>query len=113
MQELRIDVEHNEEELKSGQKPRSNSLAKQQIKMPMSTTQQEPVGSDFFSGATLATTWDFQNGSNAMSDGGFERLTTADGPVVGNTPLVDNKIDKAEDLQGNVIGVDCVVFSMQ
>ncbi|KAI8557576.1 hypothetical protein RHMOL_Rhmol04G0020700 [Rhododendron molle] len=101
-QDLRIDVEHNEKELKSGQKPGSNSLAKQQIKMPMSTTRQEPVGSDFFSGATLATTWDFQNGSNAMSDGGFERLTTADGPVVGNTPLVDNKIDKAEDLQGRV-----------
>ncbi|KAG5551057.1 hypothetical protein RHGRI_009475 [Rhododendron griersonianum] len=101
-QELRIEVEHNEKELKSGQKPRSNSLAKQQITMPMSMTQQEPVGSDFFSGATLATTWDFQNGSNATSDGGFERLTTADGPVVGNTPLVDNKIDKAEDLQGRV-----------
>lgn len=102
-QELRIDVELYKKELKSVEKSKSNSSAKQQIKMPMRTTPQEPVGSDFSSAATLATARDFQNGSNATRDGGFERLSTIeDGPVVGNTSLADNNLDKAEYSQGRV-----------
>ncbi|PSR95595.1 Bromodomain and PHD finger-containing protein [Actinidia chinensis var. chinensis] len=99
-QRLRIDTEHYEKELKSEQKPRSNSLAKRQIKMPMSRTTQEPFGSDLLSGAILATAGVFRSGSNAIHAGGFDRVTNMDGPVVGNTPLVDNSLDKADDLQG-------------
>ncbi|GFZ07410.1 DNA-binding bromodomain-containing protein [Actinidia rufa] len=61
---------------------------------------QEPFGSDLLSGAILATAGVFRSGSNAIHAGGFDRLTNMDGPVVGNTPLVDNSLDKADDLQG-------------
>lgn len=69
----------------------------------MSRTAQEPVGSDFSSGATLATPGDLQSGSNAMQAGGLEKLTKADGPVEGNTPLTDNTLDKAEDLSSGIL----------
>ncbi|GFZ12527.1 DNA-binding bromodomain-containing protein [Actinidia rufa] len=97
---LRIDTEHGEKELKSEQKPRSNSLGKKQIKTPMSRTTHEPFGSDFSSGATLATAGLFRGGLNAIQAGGFDRLANMDGPAVGNTSLVDNCLDKADDLQG-------------
>ncbi|KAL7217935.1 hypothetical protein ACSBR2_011207 [Camellia fascicularis] len=97
-QRLRTETEHDEKELKSEQKTRPNSLAKKPIKPPMSRTAQEPVGSDFSSGATLATAGDFQS-SNATPAGGFERLANVEGPVEGNTSLIDNNADKAEDLQ--------------
>ncbi|GMP52434.1 hypothetical protein CsSME_00018247 [Camellia sinensis var. sinensis] len=98
-QRLRTETEHDEKELKSEQKTRPNSLAKKPIKPPMSRTAQEPVGSDFSSGATLATAGDFQSCSNATPAGGFERLANVEGPVEGNTSLIDNNVDKAEDLQ--------------
>ncbi|CAL5335695.1 unnamed protein product [Camellia sinensis] len=98
-QRLRTETEHDEKELKSEQKTRPNSLAKKPVKPPMSRTAQEPVGSDFSSGATLATAGDFQSCSNATPAGGFERLANVEGPVEGNTSLIDNNVDKAEDLQ--------------
>ncbi|CAL5405550.1 unnamed protein product [Camellia sinensis] len=97
-QRLRIDTEHSEKELSSEQKTKSNSLPKKQIKKPMSRTAQEPVGSEFSSGATLATAGDFQCGSNATQTGGFKRLSNVDGSVEGNTSLIDNNLDKADDL---------------
>ncbi|KAL7186565.1 hypothetical protein ACSBR2_028322 [Camellia fascicularis] len=97
-QRLRIDTEHSEKELSSEQKTKSNSLPKKQIKKPMSRTAQEPVGSEFSSGATLATAGDFQCGSNATQSGGFKRLSNVDGSVEGNTSLIDNNLDKADDL---------------
>jgi len=42
-------------EQKSEQKARSNYLVKKQPKKPLVRTSLEPVGSDFCSGATLAT----------------------------------------------------------
>ncbi|PSR96275.1 Bromodomain-containing protein [Actinidia chinensis var. chinensis] len=99
-QMLRIDTEHCEKELKSEQKPRSNSLGKKQIKTPMSRTMHEPFGSDFLSGATLAMAGLFRGGLNAIQASGFDRLANMDGPVVGNTSLVANCLDKADDLQG-------------
>lgn len=102
-QELRIDVEQYKKELKSVEKSKSNSSGKQQIKMPMRTTPQEPVGSDFSSGATLATPGDLQSGSNAMQAGGLEKLSNADGPVEGNTSLTDNNLDKAEDQSSGIL----------
>ncbi|KAH7859980.1 hypothetical protein Vadar_007894 [Vaccinium darrowii] len=103
-QRIRLHGERSEKELKSEDITRSDSLAKKQIKKSMSRTAQEPVGSDFSSGATLATPGDLQSGSNAMQAGGLEKLTKADGPVEGNTPLTDNTLDKAEDLSsGRVV----------
>ncbi|GFZ21995.1 DNA-binding bromodomain-containing protein [Actinidia rufa] len=97
-QRLRNNAERSEKEIKSEQITTSNSLAKKQIKKPMSLTAQEPVGSDFSSGATLATAGDFPSGLNATQPGGGERLSNADGPVEGNTTLIDNNLEKVEDL---------------
>ncbi|GFZ04931.1 DNA-binding bromodomain-containing protein [Actinidia rufa] len=96
-QRLRNNAERSEKEIKS-EPITSNSLAKKQIKKPMSLTAQEPVGSDFSSGATLATTGDFQSGLNATQAGGGERLSNVDGPAEGNTTLIDNNLEKVEDL---------------
>ena len=73
----------------------------------MSRTTQEPFGSDLLSGAILATAGVFRSGSNTIQAGGFDRLTNMDGPVAGITPLVDNSLDKADDLQGTIYGSDC------
>ncbi|KAK9269660.1 hypothetical protein L1049_001438 [Liquidambar formosana] len=97
-QKLRIDIERSEKELKSEQKPRSNSLAKKQIRKLIGRTSQEPVGSDFSSGATLATAGDIQNGLSATQAGGCERPSNTDGIVEGNSSLIENNLDKAEEL---------------
>ena len=101
-QRLRNNAERSEKEIKSEQIT-SNSLAKKQIKKPMSLTAQEPVGSDFSSGATLATAGDFQSGLNATQAGGGERLSNVDGPAEGNTTLIDNNLEKVEDLLSGMI----------
>lgn len=69
----------------------------------MNRTAQEPVGSDFSSGATLATPGDLQSGSNATQAGGFEKHSKVDGPVEGNTSLTENILDKAEDLSSGIL----------
>lgn len=102
-QRLRAHAEHSEKELKSEDVTRSDSLAKKQIKKPMNRTAQEPVGSDFSSGATLATPGDLQSGSNVTQTGGFEKLIKVDGPVEGNTSLTDNILDKAEGLSSGIL----------
>lgn len=95
---LRIEFERSEKELKSEQKTRSNSLIKKPVKKPFCRTPQEPVGSDFSTGATLATVGDVQNGSNLIQGGGCERPSNADGVVEGNSSLVDTNLEKAEEL---------------
>ncbi|KAK3024224.1 hypothetical protein RJ639_044693 [Escallonia herrerae] len=76
-QKLRIVVERSGKELESEHKTGSNSLAKKLLKKPISQTVQELVGSDFSSGATLATAGDFQNGPIAVKAGGNERPANA------------------------------------
>ncbi|XP_059662473.1 uncharacterized protein LOC132308415 [Cornus florida] len=95
---LRVEFERSDKELKTEQKTRSNILPKKQAKKPLNRTVQEPVGSDFSSGATLATVGDFQNGSNATQAAGCERPCNADGLVEANASLIDNNLDKAEDI---------------
>ncbi|EEF32463.1 uncharacterized protein LOC8276725 isoform X2 [Ricinus communis] len=114
-QKLRIDIERSEKELKSEmktkpnflgsekelkseQKTKPNFLAKKQMKKPMSRAVQEPIGSDFSSGATLATAGDIQNGFVATQASGCDRPTNVDGPVEGNSSLIDNNLDRAEEL---------------
>lgn len=87
-------------------------MAKKQIKKPMNRTAQEPVGSDFSSGATLATPGDLQSGSNATQAGGFEKLSKVDGPVEGNTSLTENILDKAEDLSSGILSYGLVYTSL-
>ncbi|KAG2682301.1 hypothetical protein I3760_11G185500 [Carya illinoinensis] len=94
---LRVEFERSEKELKSEQKTRSNFLIKKSGKKPFCLTSQEPIGSDFSTGATLATITNGQNGSNMNQAGGFERPSNTD-IVEANPSLIDTNFEKAEDL---------------
>ncbi|KAL3503525.1 hypothetical protein ACH5RR_037974 [Cinchona calisaya] len=95
-QKIRLGIERSEE-LKSEQKTGLSSVVKKPIRKPISRTLQDSVGSDFSSGATLATTGDFQNGSSIVQAFGSERASSVDRLVEGGPPLIDNNIDKAEE----------------
>ncbi|KAL3508473.1 hypothetical protein ACH5RR_027874 [Cinchona calisaya] len=94
-QKVRIGIERSEE-LKSEQKILLGSAVKKLIKKPINRTLQDPVGSDFSSGATLATTGDFQNASSAAQAGGSERASSVDRLVEGSS-LIEKNIEKAEE----------------
>ncbi|KAK6132874.1 hypothetical protein DH2020_033385 [Rehmannia glutinosa] len=96
-QKIRLNVGRIEKEIKPEQKMRSGSFLKKQIKRSVSRTVQEPAGSDFSSGATLATTGDIQNVANALQAVGSEKPGSMDGLVEGNSFLNDNNLDKAEE----------------
>ncbi|KAJ4975708.1 hypothetical protein NE237_000814 [Protea cynaroides] len=96
-QRLRMDIDRTEKELKLDQKTKSNSAMKKPIKKPSYRTVQDPVGSDFSSGATLATTGDTCTLSNVTQAGGCERPNNTDGLVDGSSSLVDNKPEKTEE----------------
>ncbi|KAM1149343.1 hypothetical protein ACFX2B_029643 [Malus domestica] len=95
---LRSDYERLEKELKLVQKTKSNSLVKKQTKKPLCRTLQEPIGSDFSSGATLATAVDVQNTSLPTQGSGCERPSNIDGPVEGNSSLNEANVEKPEDM---------------
>ncbi|GAV72907.1 Bromodomain domain-containing protein [Cephalotus follicularis] len=104
-QKLRVDFERSEKEVKSSekevkseQKPKPFFLAKKQTKKPLCRAIQEPVGSDFSSGATLANAGDVQNSSIITQAGGCERPRNTNGPVEGYSTVVDNNLEKAEEL---------------
>ncbi|KAL2472957.1 DNA-binding bromodomain-containing protein [Forsythia ovata] len=96
-QKIRINSERPEKELKPEQNMRSSSIVKKQIKRTVSRTLQEPVGSDFSSGATLATGGDVHNVSNALQVGGSERPGSIDGLVEGSFSLNDTNLDKGDE----------------
>ncbi|KAG8365091.1 hypothetical protein BUALT_Bualt18G0068100 [Buddleja alternifolia] len=94
---IRMNVERSEKEIKSEQKIRSNPILKKQIKRSVSRTVQEPLGSDFSSGATLATPGDIQNVTNAPQTVVSDKPANIDGLVEGNPFLNDHNLDKAEE----------------
>ncbi|KAL5583614.1 hypothetical protein UlMin_016056 [Ulmus minor] len=96
-EKLRINCENSEKELKSVQKMKANLLVKKPIKKPLYRPSQETVGSDYSSGATLATVGDLQNCSIPISGGGCERPVNNDGPVEGISFLNDANLEKAEE----------------
>ncbi|KAK7300058.1 hypothetical protein RJT34_10890 [Clitoria ternatea] len=96
-EKLRIDFERSHSELRSDQKARSNSLVKKLAKRPLGHTSQEPVGSDFSSGATLATIGDVLPTSHPMQGVICERPGNIDGLVEGNSFFIDTNQEKAED----------------
>lgn len=96
--EKELKSERSERDPKSEQKMRSKPLVKKQMKKPVCRTAQEPVGSDFSSGATLATMGDVQNGFNATQAGGCERPSNLDGLILeSNSSQIDNNLEKAEE----------------
>ncbi|XP_022879980.1 uncharacterized protein LOC111397343 [Olea europaea var. sylvestris] len=96
-QKIRINSERSEKELKPEQNMRSSSVVKKQIKRTVNRSVQEPVGSDFSSGATLATGGDVQNISNAPQFGVSERPGSIDGFVEGISSMNDTNLDKGEE----------------
>lgn len=93
-QKIRLNMEGD---VKPEQRMRPGSNLKKQIKRSVSRTLQEPVGSDFSSGATLATT-DFHNVTNAQQVVGSEKHSVIDGFVEGNSFLNDNNYtDRVEE----------------
>ncbi|RZC80378.1 hypothetical protein C5167_042953 [Papaver somniferum] len=96
-QSLRIDIEHAKAEAKSEQKTKSNSLVKKPEKNSSCTPFQEPVGSDFSSGATLASVVDTCSLSIPAVQAGCEKPNSGDGLVNENSYLTENKPDEAEE----------------
>lgn len=86
--------------MKLEQSTKSNSYPKKQPqKKPFYRTLQEPIGSDFSSGATLAATGDVQNSSNPIQGVNCELPSNIDGQVEGSSSLLDiTNQDKAEEL---------------
>lgn len=71
---------------------------------------QEPVGSDFSSGATLANTADHQNGFVAAQSTGCDRPSNIDGPIEGTSSVFDNTLEKAEELSSGILNEFLSVF---
>ncbi|KAL1332879.1 hypothetical protein HN51_061648 [Arachis hypogaea] len=97
-EKLRIDFERSQAELKLEQKTRAISLVKKQGKKPLGRASQEPIGSDFSSGATLATINDVQPTSFPMQGGSCERPGLIDGILEANAFMIDATQEKAEDI---------------
>ncbi|XP_023523976.1 uncharacterized protein LOC111788062 [Cucurbita pepo subsp. pepo] len=97
---VRIEVERSEKELKLEQSTKFNSyIKKQPPKKPFFRTFQEPIGSDFSSGATLAGTGDVQNSSNPIHGAHCEVPNNIDGQVEGSSSFLDTtNLDRAEEL---------------
>ncbi|KAF4350904.1 hypothetical protein F8388_017930 [Cannabis sativa] len=96
-EKLRIKYENSEKELKVVQKIKLNSIMKKQIKKPLYRTSQETLGSDFSSGATLATAVEIQNNLSPTQGGVSEKPGTNDGHIEGNSSLNDANLEKAEE----------------
>ncbi|KAI3992722.1 hypothetical protein MKX01_021683 [Papaver californicum] len=96
-QSFRIDSEHTKAEAKSEQKTKCNSLVKKPEKNSLCTPFQEPVGSDFSSGATFVSVVDTCALSIPAVQAGCEKPTSGDGLVNENSSLTENKPDEAEE----------------
>ncbi|KAG4935479.1 hypothetical protein JHK85_050398 [Glycine max] len=98
-EKLRIGFERSQIELKSEEKAGSNYLVKKQPKKPLARASQEPVGSDFSSGATLATIADVQPTSHLMQGGSrCERSGNIDGILEANAFWIDANQERADDV---------------
>lgn len=100
-----MEVERSEKELKLEQSTKSNSFIKKQPpKKPFFRTLQEPIGSDFSSGATLAATGDILNSSNPTQGVNCEVPSNIDGQIEGSLSFLDTtNPDKAEELFSGIV----------
>ncbi|XP_051136208.1 uncharacterized protein LOC127254904 [Andrographis paniculata] len=96
-EKIKMNTEQSDREVKPDQRMTSGSNLKKQIKRSVNRPLQEPLGSDFSSGATLAST-DFQNVANAPQAVGCEKPSTTEGHAEGSSFLNGNNItDKVEE----------------
>jgi len=101
-EKLRIGFERSQTEQKSEQKAGSNYLVKKQPKKPLLRATHEPVGSDFASGATLATIADIQPTSHTTQGVRCERPGNIDGILEANAFWIDANQEKAEDVLSGI-----------
>ncbi|KAK9689246.1 hypothetical protein RND81_09G046100 [Saponaria officinalis] len=85
-------------EAKSEQKETPCSATKKQIRKPHWRGMQEPIGSDFSSGATLATE-DVHDNCRADLASNHERSINHDGPIEGVSSLADHSMEKAHSIE--------------
>ncbi|KAL1206477.1 Transcription factor GTE9 [Cardamine amara subsp. amara] len=97
-EKARIKIKRAEKELKTDEKVKPGSSVKKQVRQPFSRNGLDPVGSDFSSGANLASGGASQNEPVSTQIGGHEKHSYTDVLFEGNTSLVDNNLEKAEDL---------------
>ncbi|CAN4104007.1 unnamed protein product [Withania somnifera] len=96
-EKLRINYDRSEKDVKVDQKTKYGFVVRKQIKKPIVQMFQETVGSDFSSGATLAAAGDNHYLNNSSLTGVSEKPYGVDGLAEGNSSLVDQNIDKAEE----------------
>ncbi|XP_006346205.1 uncharacterized protein [Solanum tuberosum] len=96
-EKLRIKHVRSEKDVKLEQKTKYGSVVRKQIKKPMVQMFQETVGSDFSSGATLAAAGDNHYLNNTSLAGVSVKPYGVDGLAEGNSSLIDQNVDKAEE----------------
>ncbi|KAK4355237.1 hypothetical protein RND71_024208 [Anisodus tanguticus] len=96
-EKLRINYDRSEKDVKVEQKTKYGSVVRKQIKKPIVQMFQETVGSDFSSGATLAAAGDNHYLNNNSLAGVAEKPYGVDGLAEGNSSLIDQNVDKAEE----------------
>ncbi|VYS70392.1 unnamed protein product [Arabidopsis thaliana] len=96
-EKARLKIKRAEKELKTDEKVKPDSSVKKQVRQPFSRNGLEAVGSDFSSGANLASGGASQNEPVSTQIGGHEKHSYTDVLFEGNTSLVDS-LEKAEDL---------------
>lgn len=102
-EKLRIKYVRSEKDVKLEQKTKYGSVVRKQIKKPMVQMFQETVGSDFSSGATLAAAGDNHYLNNTSLAGVSVKPYGVDGLAEGNSSLIDQNVDKAEEsLSGTI-----------
>ncbi|KAK6785606.1 hypothetical protein RDI58_019061 [Solanum bulbocastanum] len=96
-EKLRIKYNRSEKDVKLEQKTKYGSVVRKQIKKPMIQMFQETVGSDFSSGATLAAAGENHYLNNTSLGGVSVKPYGVDGLAEGNSSLIDQNVDKAEE----------------
>ncbi|KFK27108.1 hypothetical protein AALP_AA8G335300 [Arabis alpina] len=96
-EKARIKIKRAEKELKTEEKVKPGSSGKKQVRQPFSRNGLEPVGSDFSSGANLASGGPSQHEPVSTQTGGHEKHNYMDVHFDGNTSLIES-LEKAEDL---------------
>nr|XP_016472230.1 PREDICTED: uncharacterized protein LOC107794267 [Nicotiana tabacum] len=96
-EKLRLNYDRSEKDVKVDQKTKYGSVVRKQIKKPVLPMFQETVGSDFSSGATLATAGDNQNHNSTSLPGVPEKPYGVELLAEGNFSLIDHNVDKAEE----------------
>lgn len=94
---LKTEFQGTVAEFKSEETVKTNSIMKKPTMKPPCKVIQEPVGSDFSSGATLAAAADICTLSNATPTRVYEKPSTVDMHVDKNSSLTESKPEKVEE----------------